>query len=306
MRALDQWDWEYVDEIATPKESTEIEKKAGQAFKINASGRVLSETRDEISKQVCAFSNAASGFLVFGIDKAGGVDSGVPRLLGTTTIKDWVEAIIPKLLPKPVYGCEAAFIQKPGWHGQESGTLVVSIPLSTRRPHWVVQNGIDLAYIRAGAHSAPMSLQTFLDMHSRTDAQQGEVVTLGKSQKTIHHDLQREKCTIRPKVRLTAGPLAERWGLELRVSHTTGTFWEPENDKVTIGEGSHVVFFDGRQRLFPGRATVAGTCRFTLFTTVEALQSDILAALYIESAPPQTFTFPAKDFHAMENEQSDI
>jgi hypothetical protein len=65
MRSLDQWDWEYVDEIATPnKESTEIEKKAGQAFKVNASGKVPSETHDEIAKQVCAFSNAADGFLV--------------------------------------------------------------------------------------------------------------------------------------------------------------------------------------------------------------------------------------------------
>lgn len=305
MRTLDQWDWEYVDEIVTLNESVEIEKKAGQAFKVNASGKVSSETLDEIAKQVCAFSNAAGGFLVFGIDKSGRVDGGVPRLIGRTTTKDWVEAIIPKQLHKPVYECEAEFIEKPGWHEPDLGTLVISIPLSERRPHWVVQNGIDLPYIRAGAHSAPMSLQTFLDMHSRTDAPQGEVVTLGKSQKTIHHDLQWEKCTIRPRVRLTAGPLAERWGLELRVSHNTGTFWEPENEKVTISEGSHVVFFEGRQRLYPGRPTIVGSCRFTLSTTDEALQSDILATLYVESAPPQEFRFPAKVFHETENEQND-
>jgi predicted HTH transcriptional regulator len=160
MRTLNEWDWEYADEIATPKESTEIEKKDGQAFKVNANGKVSAETRDEIAKQVCAFSNAVDGFLVFGINKSGGVDSGVPRLIGRTTTKDWVEAIIPKLLlPKTVYGCEAEFIQKPGHHGPDTGTLVISIPLSARRPHWVVQDGKDVPYIRAGAHSVPMSLQ---------------------------------------------------------------------------------------------------------------------------------------------------
>jgi hypothetical protein len=53
--------------------------------------------RDEIAKQICAFSNAGGGFLVFGISKEKQIDGGVPMVVGRQSTKDWIEGIIPTL-----------------------------------------------------------------------------------------------------------------------------------------------------------------------------------------------------------------
>src|SRR5262249_53136003 len=125
LRPLDEWDSDYVDEIAKLDESADLEKKASDAFTTNAGGGISGATRDEIAKQVCAFSNTGDGLLVFGIPKAGGVDAGVPELVGRTPTKDCVEQLIPTLLHKVVYGCKAAWIHKPGHHAAARGTLVI-------------------------------------------------------------------------------------------------------------------------------------------------------------------------------------
>src|SRR4051794_16442299 len=129
MRELDEWDADYLLEIANPScpETARLERKASLLF--STKGRA---TRDEIAKQVSAFGNADGGFLVFGIADTGGLDDGVEPLVGRQTVKDWVEAIVPKLVQPPLVGCEARLISRPGHHRDGRGALVIKVPQSDR------------------------------------------------------------------------------------------------------------------------------------------------------------------------------
>jgi Putative DNA-binding domain len=74
MLPLQDWDAAYMVQIATPDESAEVEKKGSAIFDpVNQKNL----TRAELAKQVCAFANSGDGFLVYGINKAGGLDAGV-------------------------------------------------------------------------------------------------------------------------------------------------------------------------------------------------------------------------------------
>ena len=132
-----------IQRIATVpvEESRELERKASEKFTVNTDGRVTDDTRAAIAKQVCAFSNADGGLLIFGIRDAkdgGGIDGGVPSTIGREPVKDWAEKIIPKLLHPSVAGCEAKFIE---YTPARSGALVIRVPPSENRPHWTIENG---------------------------------------------------------------------------------------------------------------------------------------------------------------------
>jgi len=162
---LDEWDEAILTDVAGMDECRFLEKKASDKLRV---GTNLEKTaaRAELAKQVCAFSNAGLGYLVYGMPDTGGFDQGVPEILiGTQEAKAWVEYEIPKLVTPPVHGFQARFIHVPAVHDPGFGVLVVEVPLSDLRPHWVEDNQ-ELAYIRTGEHSHPMTRQTFLDISS--------------------------------------------------------------------------------------------------------------------------------------------
>src|SRR5262249_11485159 len=105
-------------------------------------------------------------------------------------------------------------------------------------------------YIRAGEHSSPMSLQTFLDISSRTTASAGVMRGLGQlgggelSQQTGLRGFR-----FNPIVELVTGPPCELWSLEIRVLGR-GEFRVPGGCSATVVE-PNAVTFHGVRPLFP-------------------------------------------------------
>jgi hypothetical protein len=130
MRPLEDWDDVYVaNDIKAADESATLEKKASGKFALTARGQPDAATKDELAKQASAFSNAGDGFIVYGIEDNKTLDGGVPTVVGRQPTKEWVEALLPKLVYPPVTRCAAKVIQVPGHHAPDKAVLVVYVPL---------------------------------------------------------------------------------------------------------------------------------------------------------------------------------
>jgi hypothetical protein len=173
---FDKWDENTLDDIAASEETNLLEKKASPKFRQKPDGSVLHETVEEIARQVSAFANSRDGYIVFAVDHPSrSLDAGVPGRVGQggrIPIKEWAEQVIPTSVHPHYHDCTARFLRKPGHHGVDSngielGVLAVYVPLSNARPHSIQKNSGDVAYIRAGEHSAPMSHQTLLALGAR-------------------------------------------------------------------------------------------------------------------------------------------
>ena len=205
MRPLNDWDLAYLDELAGQEETASFEKKAADGL-----------TREKIAQGVCAFANSGEGFVVFGMkdEKAGGgFDGGVQATKGDQPVKDWAEALIPKLHQPPIVGCEARFIHHPSHHPSNRGVLVIAAPLSERRPHWT--QGEEKAYLRVGAHSGPMRCQTLLDISSRGTAPRGNILDLGLYPEgfSVPADLGNLTYRVRPTISIAGGTVVNSGGL---------------------------------------------------------------------------------------------
>jgi hypothetical protein len=290
---LDEWDEQYLRQLATPDESLDLEKKGADLMDPGGNGK---RTRDELAKQVCAFSNSGDGFLVYGVADTGGFDAGVSEHHGRQPIKAWVEQTMPTMLNPPVHRCQARFIPVSGVHAMGRGVLVVFVPLSEARPHWVPEGSRDRAYIRAGEHSFEMRHQTLLDIASRGVAGTGEVedlnVIAGPEQ-----DGRSWRYLMNPKICLHSGPVVENWNLELSIPHGEGVFIStlgnaqlPERNVIVIGPGP---------ALFPRRAIRVADAEFRLVVTgaiTDALA--ITTILSLGSGLPVQQRFLVRDLKA--------
>lgn len=294
MRPIADWDEEFIrTDVAEANESAVLENKASGKFVLNAGGQPDGATKDELAKQVCAFSNAGDGFIVYGIADNKTLDGGVPMLIGRQPIKDWVEAAIPKLVFPPVTQCAARVFQIAGHHEAANCLLVVYVPLSDRRPHWVT-NPQEIPYIRAGAHSLPMRPQTLLDISSRGTASAALIEGLNPIgvpgfPTTTVNDYQ-----IQPHVKLLNGPVCTLWSFELRVRTGRGKIIFPSNLGAKITKEDHV-YLVGTEPLFPGRSTPVSGIPFRFEYDRSSGQLELSATLHAGSAQPVQRTFGILD-----------
>jgi len=265
---LAEWTEDYVTEIVARPEGFDLEKKASDKFDPeNNKGK----TQAELAKQVCAFANASNGVLIYGVADGGSLDYGVPEDGAVSggrsrqTAKAWVEQAIPTLVVPPPDGFQARHIHIPGHHSAKHGVLIVEVSASSRRPHWILDQGKEVPYIRAGEHSYPMSLQTFLDMSSRTAASAGAIRGLGQL-----GDGQLDQSTslwllrFNPIVELITGPPCKLWSLHIRLSpRERGEFRIVAGCNATVVE-PNAVTFHGVRPLFPRVQTRAGTATIEL------------------------------------------
>jgi hypothetical protein len=289
MERLEDWDAAYLTaEIVGADETEQLEKKGEDAFQVTARGKVSGQTQAEIAKQVCAFANSGDGFLVFGIDKHKQLDAGVPSTVGNTPVQEWFEQAARNFLRPRFEGVRARFIQVPNHHSPGRGVLVVAVPLSESRPHHVTTHPEE-AYLRGGAHSVPMRIQTLLDMAFRSSTAQGEVLRLGRlagpnesSRPGFWH------FTLNPVVRMTSGPICRHWAVEIRFPHQRALNIQgvPTNARELE---PHVLSVEGTRPLYPGRPT--RVCDTSLLIVVDHLGFDVTVALYMEAARPVEKTF---------------
>jgi len=247
---LDKWDESYfLSEIVPADESEALEKKSSLSWVVNSRGKLDGASSNELAKQVCAFSNSGAGVLVYGVSKNKTLDTGIPLVVGSTPVKEWVEQSIPQLCFPPVTQCTARSFSTPSIHVTGFGILAISIPLSESRPHWSVASGKEIAYIRAGEHSEQMRLQTLLDVSSRSASWNGEILTLNHLQ---HPRLVSGETfyRIQPLVRLTSGVVCERWGFELKVETGSVMLAGDSHPNFRVDKSDHI-FFLGDAPLFP-------------------------------------------------------
>jgi schlafen family protein len=284
MRPLQNWDQAYLNnEIIPADESSWLEKKAETLWQLNSGGEIEGRCRQELAKQICAFSNAGDGFVVYGIDKSKRLDAGVPLAVGRTPIKEFVEGYIPQLCYPPILGCTATTIQVSGHHAADRAVLVLSIPLSESRPHWSSVCNEEVAYIRAGEHSAPMRLQTLLDISARGSTWHGEIVAANP----IRSPSKRNGCTthhLLPKVRLLSGPVCERWGFELSVVSGNVELYADHYDGTHDDEKMRVYYL-GSEPLFPHRMTYVPTS-IQVSVADGSAEIALMATLYLGSGRP--------------------
>jgi len=83
---LDEWDENYLLALAGPEETSDLEKKASPKFDPEGDKK---GTREELAKQVCAFSNSGDGYLVYGIAEgtAARLDIGIKDKVGNQPVK---------------------------------------------------------------------------------------------------------------------------------------------------------------------------------------------------------------------------
>jgi hypothetical protein len=295
MRPLEDWDEEYVTtEVPQLEESACLEIKASGMFSLTSRGQPDGHMKEELAKQVSAFSNAGDGFLVFGIDdRAKSLDAGVPITIGHQPVKDWIEAHIPNLVYPPVTQCECKVIQVRPMHAPDRGLVVISIPLSERRPHWVLTAG-EQAYIRAGAHSLPMRPQTLLDISSRVGTSSTEILDLEEA-RFLGQQGTVAAYSFEVFVRLLNGPICEKWAFEMAV----------QSGPVEIGlnpqDMGKSLFLLGQEPLFPSRRTRVSARSICLRQEKDRKEGtiEILAVLYTGSAWPARRTFGLRDLDPM-------
>jgi hypothetical protein len=291
---LADWTEEYVKEIASREEGFDLEKKASNKFDPENNKR---ETQNELAKQVCGFANASSGVLIYGVADDGTFEQGVPED-GTVaggrsrlTAKAWVEQAIPALVIPSLAEFQARHIHIPGHHRPKYGVLVVEVPASDRRPHWIIKEGKQVPYIRAGEHSCPMSLQTFLDLSSRTTASAGVISGLGQlGQAELDPNTRLWLFRFNPLVELITGPPCELWSLEIRLgANEQGEFRVPGPCNATVVE-PNAITFNGVRPLFPrSRSRV---CQLNIELRSPSVPQ-VQASLSVGAAHPvvQTFRF---------------
>jgi hypothetical protein len=282
---LADWTEDYVREVAARPEGVDLEKKARDKFDPEGS---KAKTQAELAKQVCAFANASSGILVYGVADDGTLDAGVPED-GTVaggrsrqSAKAWVEQVIPTLVIPPPSDFQARHIPIPGHHAPGYGVLVVEVLASSRRPHWIIEQNKEVPYIRAGEHSLPMTLQTFLDISSRTAASAGVIKGLGqfgggeRNQQTGQWLFR-----FNPIVELLTGPPCELWGLVVRLLGK-GEFRVPGSCNATSPEPGYVTIH-GARPLFPRVPTRA--CQITIEASLP-LDFEVEVCLSVGAAHP--------------------
>src|SRR5262249_44324783 len=146
-------------------------------------------------------------------------------------------------------------------------------------------------YIRAGEHSAPMRLQTFLDISSHGIAPLAEITDIGvlSGPDLMPGGLQRY--ILNPEICLLNGPLCEGWILELTVHKKVGEFSEQGGNGRVLE--SNKLLISASAPLFPRRRMRAGTANFvfTWYPGGGSLDS-IIATLSVESSIPVKREFP--------------
>jgi hypothetical protein len=280
---LSDWGAEDVLSVVSASEALGLERKA--SCKLDPEGN-RKETKEELAKQVCAFSNSTRGFLVYGCKDekvGGGLDDGAPEILvGRESAKSWVEARVPELLTPPVHGCQARHIHVPDYHAPGRGVLVVEVPLSPSRPHWVKIDNRDVPFIRAGEHSSPMGLQTFLDISSRGPTALGEILGLGKIGGPERIGTEEWRYVLNPLVQVVSGPACELWGFELSVPKGQGVFRVSAGFNASVIE-DHAIRFRAYMPLFPRWPTPVCTVNVEFHGRGGAV---IRATLCVGSAQP--------------------
>lgn len=120
---------------------------------IRESSSYRSDLSSKITKTASALWNTGGGILIVGVDDAGKVDGGIPRLMGKQKLRDWVDMVLNTVSPVGPYTVRTIKPEKADTKiDPEHVVLVIAFGESFDLPHMAPDNRY---YVRAGAHSNP-------------------------------------------------------------------------------------------------------------------------------------------------------
>lgn len=172
MKPHSEWDEAYVLNLP-PGEFDWVEFKGARALDLTLSGVKEANVREELSRQLSAFSNSGGGALVYGIaNPAAGsplvVDGGgISLQCKASSTKEWLEDIIPNLVESSLKQFNVLPIEsKPGGHiARGKAVFLISIPDSEQAPH---QANDKRYYARIGGKSVPIGHRFVVDILGRS------------------------------------------------------------------------------------------------------------------------------------------
>lgn len=141
-------EWTEADILALPPgEQREFDRKRADIL----SG---ADWRESLAKPLCAFANSGGGSLILGVADDGSL-LGIDPKKGSTSTKDWLEQVIPKLLSHPLeaFRVHEVLPSTPSSIPPGKILLVVEVADSALAPHQTTQGRI--YYYREGSHSVP-------------------------------------------------------------------------------------------------------------------------------------------------------
>jgi hypothetical protein len=147
--AIESWTEADLEELPAG-ESDDYEYKSSL---IATQSNYRAELADKITKTASAFWNTGGGIFVVGMDDKGKVDGGIPKTMGKTNLRDWVDQVLMSVVPVGPYSVkliEPASDASPIPAGQV--VLVVAFGESYDLPHMAPDYRY---YVRTGAHSNP-------------------------------------------------------------------------------------------------------------------------------------------------------
>lgn len=137
-------EWTYEDMEDIPKSESEV-------YEYKSSKVPLDKLKNKISIAASSFWNSGGGIFIVGVNDAGTVDGGIPKLKGAQSIRDWADKAIK--LTEPLGEYEIHIIeQNDNTPLLEEGKVILVIRFleSCNVPHMAYDKKY---YIRAGAHS---------------------------------------------------------------------------------------------------------------------------------------------------------
>lgn len=279
---LEEWDEAYATDASALDESLYLEKKRSGKFDTSGSKKDLKEV---LAKAISAFSNTDGGSLVFGLCDAGGFDAGIENVVGNESATHWIEKVASSLVSPTVFDCRAKFVSCPAHHAAGRGILVVSVPKSELRPHWIT-TGKQEAYLRVGARSEPMSRQTFLDISSRGSQSRVEISDLQIAKETA------TQWSLKPFVTLVGGPVCHDWMVDMLTEPDGGRLLTSTNSNHKQIRPSYVSM-KGTEPLFRSRTTAASPhgIRYQGVPGRALTEFRIVVRAYAASMPPVQRTF---------------
>lgn len=159
---LEPWDWTEQDLLQLIKD--QVGESLTLDYKESGALQRTDGKKNELSKDVSAFANAAGGVLVYGMREDGHVPIGLDDGLDPNEVsKEWVEQVVNSRIARRIAGVR---VRQVPLSGPQSGRVayVVYVPSSTQAPHMAADHRY---YKRFNFESVPMEDYEVRDVSRR-------------------------------------------------------------------------------------------------------------------------------------------